>query len=95
MCTILLMTDRSKKKRPWDVSALAKDIMDDATDGKPIENSVPEPDTEDKDPKAVKAGRLGGLKGGKARAKKLTPDERREIAKKAADARWKKQSSGN
>ena len=34
------------------------------------------------------AGRLGGLKGGKARAERLTPEERKEIAKKAAQARW-------
>jgi len=40
-------------------------------------------------PKAV-AGRKGGLKGGKARAAKLTPEERRESAKKAATARWAK-----
>ena len=35
-------------------------------------------------------GRKGGLKGGKARAKKLTPEQRKEIARKAASARWKK-----
>lgn len=35
------------------------------------------------------AGRLGGLKGGKARAEKLSPEERKEIARKAAEARWK------
>jgi hypothetical protein len=33
-------------------------------------------------------GKLGGLKGGKARAKALTPERRKEIAKKAADSRW-------
>ena len=38
---------------------------------------------------AVALGRLGGLKGGKARAEKLTPQERKEIAQKAANARWK------
>jgi hypothetical protein len=37
---------------------------------------------------AQSLGRLGGLKGGKARAAKLTPDQRKVIAKKAADARW-------
>lgn len=36
------------------------------------------------------AGRLGGLKGGKARAEKLSPEERKVIAKKAAEARWSK-----
>jgi len=39
------------------------------------------------------AGRLGGLKGGKARAEKLTPQERAAIAKKAAEARWSKEPS--
>jgi hypothetical protein len=39
---------------------------------------------------AVALGRLGGKKGGKARAKKLTPEQRSEIAKKAAKARWAK-----
>ncbi len=34
------------------------------------------------------AGRLGGLKGGKARAEKLSPEKRKEIAQKAAEARW-------
>lgn len=39
---------------------------------------------------ARKLGRRGGLKGGKARAEKLTPEERKEIARKAARARWDK-----
>ena len=43
-----------------------------------------------KNPAAVALGRLGGLKGGKARAKKLSPRERTKIAKIAANARWKK-----
>ena len=50
--------------------------------------------TEDQEPKknpaAVALGRLGGLKGGKARAKKLSKNRRSEIAKKAAQARWGK-----
>lgn len=41
-----------------------------------------------KDAASVELGRLGGLKGGPARAKKLSPERRREIAKKAAAARW-------
>jgi N6-adenosine-specific RNA methylase IME4 len=41
-----------------------------------------------KDPMAVELGRRGGLKGGRARAEKLTPDERTEISKRAAEARW-------
>lgn len=46
--------------------------------------------TEGKNPNAVALGRLGGLKGGKARMAKLTPEQRKEIAKKAASARWSK-----
>ncbi len=46
--------------------------------------------TKKKNPAAVALGRLGGLKGGKARAKKLSPKRRKEIAKKAAQARWDK-----
>lgn len=44
----------------------------------------------DKNPAAVALGRLGGLKGGKARAKALTDKQRSEIARKAAQSRWKK-----
>jgi len=43
-----------------------------------------------KNPAAVTLGRLGGKKGGKARAQKLTPEQRSEIARKAAKARWAK-----
>jgi hypothetical protein len=44
----------------------------------------------EKNPAAVALGRLGGMKGGKARAEKLTSDRRKEIAQKAAAFRWKK-----
>jgi hypothetical protein len=47
------------------------------------------PDLEGKNPAAVMLGRLGGLKGGKARAEALTPAKRAQIARKAAMARWK------
>jgi hypothetical protein len=46
-----------------------------------------------KNPAAVALGKLGGAKGGKARAAKLTAQQRREIAKKAAQARWAKKGS--
>ena len=55
-------------------------------DGLPVERS-PKPE---KVPSAVRAGHLGGLKGGKARAASLTPAKRKKIAKKAASARWYK-----
>jgi len=45
--------------------------------------------TQEKNPNAVALGRLGGLKGGKARAAKLSPARRKSIARKAAKKRWK------
>ena len=75
----------AKPKRPRDPNQLAKFIVDLVTD------NVELPKTEyGKDPAAVALGRKGGLKGGKARANSLTPRKRAEIAKLAADARWKK-----
>jgi hypothetical protein len=75
----------NRKKRPRDISQRAKLIVDIATGGAEEEN----PD-EGKNPAAVALGRLGGKKGGRARAKKLTAEQRKEIARKAAAARWKK-----
>jgi len=46
------------------------------------------PTKDNKNPAAVALGRLGGLKGGKARARKMTPEQRSEAARKAANARW-------
>lgn len=66
-------------KRPRDTNQLAKMIVD-LTTG---DETEPEPNAKQK------AGRLGGLIGGKARAESLTPAERSAIAKKAAAARWK------
>lgn len=79
------MPERSRKKRPRDVNALAAAIVAEATG----EDREPEDPYEGKDPAAVELGRRGGLKGGRARAEKLTPEQRSEIAKKAARARWK------
>lgn len=73
------------KRRPTDPNQLAKSIVDQATG-----HTEEQPQVHEKNPAAVALGRLGGKKGGPARAEKLTPDERREIAKKAASARWKK-----
>ncbi|MFC5409713.1 hypothetical protein ACFPMF_10370 [Larkinella bovis] len=76
----------AKTNRPKDTNQLAKLIADIATGE--ADNDTPE-DT--KNPAAVALGRLGGLKGGKARASKLTPEQRKEIAQKAAQKRWKKE----
>ena len=77
------------KKRPRDLSQLAASIVADATGKEPGEADSAGSDGE-KNPAAVAVGRLGGLKGGKARAAKLSPERRREIAIAAAKARWKK-----
>lgn len=74
-----------KPKRPKDTNQLAKFITELAT------HQEQEPDIyKGKNPAAVELGRLGGLKGGKARAKTLTAAKRKEIAKKAAAKRWGK-----
>ena len=72
------MTDDPKRaKRPRDSNQLAKFIVDVATGE--IENEAPE---------KAQGQRKGGLKGGKARAEKLSPEQRQAIAKKAAKTRW-------
>lgn len=78
------MPKRSSKK-PRDINKLAKAIVDEATS----EDRPTNPD-DGKDPAAVSLGRRGGLKGGKARAQKLSAERRREIARKAAQTRWQK-----
>jgi len=79
------MQERSSKKKSRDINTLASQIVSQATG-----EDTPKAGATEKNPYAVELGRLGGLKGGKARASKLTPKQRKEIAKKAAQARWKK-----
>jgi hypothetical protein len=67
-----------QSKKPADLNRLAAAIVGDATDETPQEP----------DPAHVRAGRNGGERGGNSRAKKLSPERRSEIAKKAAEARW-------
>ncbi len=81
----------SKPKRPRDFNSLAHQIVAELTG-----TAEPQPELEPEDPlraAAAALGRRGGLKGGKARAEKLTPEERSAIARKAAAARWKDQTS--
>ena len=81
------MPKRSSK--PKDINELASRIVEEATtEEKPTKETLQE-----KNPAAVALGRLGGLKGGKARAKKLSAKQRKEIAHKAAKARWNKEKS--
>jgi hypothetical protein len=72
-----------RPKRPRDPAQLAKLIVDIATGE--VEDREPTPEEQGKDPAAVALGR----KGGAARASKMTPEQRKDIAKKAAATRWK------
>ena len=72
------MPKRSSKKKSKDINVLASQVVEEATS---------------KNPAAVALGRLGGLKGGKARAEKLTPKQRKEIARKATMKRWERKTS--
>lgn len=78
------MVDRSSMpKHPRDPKRRAKLTVDIAT-GEVKDDS---PDRS-KNPHAVALGRMGGLKGGRARAERLSPERRSEIARTAAQARW-------
>jgi len=70
------------KQGPEDVNEAAFRVAQEAT------GEGPQEAPSGKNPAAVALGRLGGLKGGKARAAKLSPSERANIARKAAQARW-------
>lgn len=67
------------KQGPEDVNELAFRVVSDATGEEP-----------EKSPDAVRAARPGGAVGGRARARTLTPEQRSEIARLAARARWHK-----
>ena len=79
------MPKRSSNKK--DENETAFDILQKATSEQSTESAQ---ETSQKNPAAVALGRLGGLKGGKARAKALSAKRRREIAKNAAKKRWQK-----
>ena len=86
------MDERSskRKKRDYDLAVNTFRVMQEATGSADDTAATGETplDNEGKNPNAVALGRLGGKKGGRARAEKLTPEERSEIARKAAQARW-------
>ncbi len=76
------MPKRSRTGKP-DVNQMAANLID------AVSGELPNDESESgKNPAAVALGRLGGLKGGKARAAKLSAKKRREIASKAAKSRW-------
>lgn len=76
----------AKKKRPTDINQRAKSIVDIAT-GETKDTIL---NSDGKNAAAVELGKLGGKKGGKARAESLTAERRSEIAKEAAKIRWGK-----
>jgi hypothetical protein len=82
------MTESKPIQRPRDLNELAKLIADIATGEK--EGRLVTDDG--RDLAAVMLGRLGGLKGGRARANKLTAERRSEIAAKAAQERWSRRT---
>lgn len=79
---------KSKSNPRKDFTQIAFDVVRKATGE--IEHTLT-PEQPLKNKAAVELGRLGGRKGGKARAENLTPEQRSEIAKKAARVRWKKE----
>lgn len=76
------MPKRSSKNEDPNVTAFR--VVQEAT----ADPETPEQPAPKKNPAAVALGRLGGKKGGPARAAKLSPERRKEIAKKAAETRW-------
>lgn len=82
------MPKRSRSR--LDLNELAKAVTDQATGENPPQPEPPPEEAPGKNPAAVALGRLGGKRGGPARAARMTPEQRRESAKKAASARWHK-----
>jgi hypothetical protein len=78
-----------RSSKPRDVNSMAAAIVNQSTDP---DDQGDDP-YEGKNPAAVELGRLGGQKGGKARAKKMTAKQRSEAARKAAQARWQPPSA--
>lgn len=79
------MGEDKRKKKEHDFAINAFRVFQEA-----VGENEPEPEAPKKPFDAKALGHKGGLKGGKVRAEKLTPEQRKEIAKKAAQARWGK-----
>jgi hypothetical protein len=80
-----------KRPKDHDFAVIARRVVEQAI-GERLDGSPLEDPNAGKNPKAIETGRLGGQKGGNARAKSLSADERARIAKAAAQARWKSKS---
>lgn len=76
-------------KRPRDPVQLGK-LIGDILTGQVEDIAAPDPKDEGKNPAAIELGRMGGLKGGRARADSLTHEQRKQIAQAAAKKRWAK-----
>src|SRR5262245_52044956 len=81
------MPDRTRKPKSRDLNRRAWEIVQIATGEAPAEPAEEQPA---KNAAAVELGRRGGLKGGRARAERMTAEQRQESARKAAAARWGK-----
>ena len=79
---------KTRPARPRDMNQLAKRIVDlsvgDETEEQPVER--------EKNPHAVALGKLGGQRGGKVRAERLSAEKRTEIARVAARSRWNRKN---
>jgi hypothetical protein len=80
---------RSGTAKDHDFATIARNVVEQAIGEKLDGSPLPGKD-EGKNPAAVALGKLGGAKGGKARAEALSPAKRKSIAQKAASARWGK-----
>jgi len=87
------MPARASKTKRRDINQFAASIVEQATSDEPEPLGLEGPantDTPPKNPHAQALSKLGASKGGKARAAKLSAEERREIATRAAQKRWSK-----
>jgi hypothetical protein len=84
-----IMPVRSSKPKDHDFATVTRNVVEQAI-GEKLDGSPLDDPNAGKNPAAVALGKLGGAKGGAARAAALLPAERKAIAKKAAEARWKR-----
>ncbi len=84
----------AKKKKQRDIAEIAYQTVQGAIQEVEHSKEILQSLAKEKNPAAVALGRLGGLRGGPARAKKLSPGRRKEIAQEAAKKRWSKKKKG-
>jgi hypothetical protein len=88
-CHDHIVPSRSSKPKDHDFATVARNVVQQAIGERLDGSPLPDPNA-GKNPAAVALGKLGGAKGGRARADKLTAEQRTDIARTAASARWKK-----